>query len=62
MDDLRAAIEPVGPLRVVTVTDGGFGAGVARAARLFGFESVVYVPGHRRRPSAWPAWRGRGPR
>jgi diaminopropionate ammonia-lyase len=45
MDDLRAAIEPVGPLRVVTVTDGGFGAGVARAAQLFGFSSVVYVPG-----------------
>ncbi len=44
MDDLRAAIEPVGRLRVVTVTDGGFGAGAARAARLFGFDSVVYVP------------------
>ena len=44
MDDLRVAIEPVGRLRVVTVTDGGFGAGAARAARLFGFDSVVYVP------------------
>ncbi len=44
MDDLRVAIEPVGRLRVVTVTDGGFGAGVACAARLFGFDSVVYVP------------------
>jgi diaminopropionate ammonia-lyase len=44
MSDLRGAIEPVGRLRVVTVTDGGFGAGVARAASLFGFDSVVYVP------------------
>jgi diaminopropionate ammonia-lyase len=44
MDDLRVAIEPVGHLRVVTVTDGGFGAGVARAARLFGFDGVVYLP------------------
>ncbi len=44
MDDLREAVAPVGPLRVVTVTDGGFGAGVARAARLFGFEATVYLP------------------
>ncbi len=44
MDDLRRAIEPVGRLRVVTVTDGGFGAGVARAAHLFGFDGVVYLP------------------
>jgi diaminopropionate ammonia-lyase len=44
LDDLRASIAPLGPLRVVTVTDGGFGAGVARAARLFGFEAAVYLP------------------
>ena len=44
MADLRAAIVGVGRLRVVTATDGGFGTGVARAARLFGFDSVIYVP------------------
>ncbi len=44
MDELRQALAPLGQLRVVTVTDGGFGAGVARAAALFGYPAVVYVP------------------
>jgi diaminopropionate ammonia-lyase len=44
LDDLRDAIAPVGRLRVVAADDAGFGAGAARAARLLGFDSVIYVP------------------
>jgi diaminopropionate ammonia-lyase len=44
VDELRSALAPLGQLKVVAATDGGFGAGVARAARLFGFDATVYLP------------------
>jgi len=45
IDELIAGIAPVGALRVVAVSDSEFGVAVARAAKLFGFDAVVYVPG-----------------
>lgn len=45
LEELRSQLLPVGPVRVVAVTDGGFGLGVARAARLFEYPAVIYVPG-----------------
>jgi diaminopropionate ammonia-lyase len=45
IDELVAAIGPVGPLRVVAVSDNELGVAVARAAALFGFAATVYVPG-----------------
>lgn len=45
MEELRERIAPVGPLRVVVVSDNNFAAAAARAARWFGFECIAYVPG-----------------
>jgi diaminopropionate ammonia-lyase len=42
--ELRAAAAEIGPLTLTTATDGNHGRGVARAARLLGFDAVVYVP------------------
>lgn len=44
LDELTPQFEPLRPLRVVTVTDSHFGLAVARAARLLGFDAVVYLP------------------
>jgi diaminopropionate ammonia-lyase len=43
-DELRDIATSLGPTTLVTATDGNHGRGVARAARLLGFEAVVYVP------------------
>ena len=42
--ELREALAPVLPCRLVTATDGNHGRGVARVARLFGLEASVFVP------------------
>ncbi|MGH3441717.1 MAG: diaminopropionate ammonia-lyase [Nitriliruptorales bacterium] len=42
--DLRAAAAEAGPVTLATATDGNHGRGVARMARLLGFDAVVYVP------------------
>ena len=44
VDELREALAPLGRLRVVAASDGGFGAASARAARLFGFDATIYLP------------------
>ncbi len=44
VDELVEKIAPVGPLRVVVVSDNHFGVAAARAAALFGYECVAYVP------------------
>jgi diaminopropionate ammonia-lyase len=45
IDEFVAGIGPVGPLRVIAVSDSEFGVAAARAAKMFGFEAVVYAPG-----------------
>jgi diaminopropionate ammonia-lyase len=42
--DLRQAAAEIGPLVLATATDGNHGRGVARAARMLGFDAVIYVP------------------
>jgi diaminopropionate ammonia-lyase len=42
--DLRAALAPLGPLTLVTATDGNHGRAVARLASLLGYSSHIYVP------------------
>ncbi len=44
LDALRARLEPLRPRTLVTATDGNHGRGVARVARLFGFDAHVLVP------------------
>jgi diaminopropionate ammonia-lyase len=44
LDELRAAADRIGPQTLVTATDGNHGRGVARTARILGFDAVVYVP------------------
>ncbi|MFG0330061.1 MAG: diaminopropionate ammonia-lyase [Phycisphaerales bacterium] len=41
---LRAQIAALGPRTLITATDGNHGRGVARVARWFGFEAIVYMP------------------
>jgi diaminopropionate ammonia-lyase len=43
-DDLRDAAASLGAVTLATATDGNHGRGVARMARLLGFDAVVYVP------------------
>jgi diaminopropionate ammonia-lyase len=43
-EELRALAATLGPVTLVTATDGNHGRGVARAARLLGFDAVVIVP------------------
>lgn len=43
-DDLRRVSARLAPLTLCTATDGNHGRGVARMARLLGFDAVVYVP------------------
>ncbi|HEX4489891.1 MAG TPA: diaminopropionate ammonia-lyase [Acidimicrobiia bacterium] len=41
---LRAAFEPLRPLRFVAATDGNHGRAVARVAMLLGFDATILVP------------------
>jgi diaminopropionate ammonia-lyase len=44
IDDLRAALAPLGHLTLVAATDGNHGRAVAHMARLLGYESRILVP------------------
>jgi diaminopropionate ammonia-lyase len=44
VDDLRAALAPLGPLTLSAATDGNHGRAVARMARLLGTRALIYVP------------------
>ena len=44
LDDLAAALEPMGPLTLVAATDGNHGRAVARTARLLGLGAEILVP------------------
>lgn len=44
IDELRAAIEPLGPLTLAAATDGNHGRAVARMARLLGYGARIFVP------------------
>lgn len=58
-DDVRAAIADLGPVRLVTATDGNHGRAVARMARLYGVPAHVLVAGGVH-PSACAAIEGEG--
>jgi diaminopropionate ammonia-lyase len=45
IDELVAAIAPIGPLRIIAVSDNELGVAAARAAALFGYPATIYVPG-----------------
>ena len=45
VDELRAALEPVGPLTLAAATDGNHGRAVARVAALLGYRARIFVPG-----------------
>jgi diaminopropionate ammonia-lyase len=42
--ELRTALEPVGPLRLVAATDGNHGRAVAHVAALLGYDATIFVP------------------
>jgi diaminopropionate ammonia-lyase len=42
--ELRAALSPLGPLRLAAATDGNHGRAVARMARLLGLGADIFVP------------------
>jgi len=44
LDELRAAIAPLGPLTLVAATDGNHGRAVAHMASLLGFGAQIFVP------------------
>jgi diaminopropionate ammonia-lyase len=44
IEDLRDAAASLGEVTLATATDGNHGRGVARMAKLLGFDAVVYVP------------------
>ena len=44
LSELRAALEPVGPLRLVAATDGNHGRAVARVAAWLGYDATILVP------------------
>jgi diaminopropionate ammonia-lyase len=44
LDDLRAALRPLGPLTLVAATDGNHGRAVAHMARLLGYAARIFVP------------------
>ena len=44
IDDLRAALVPLGPVTLVAATDGNHGRAVAHMARLLGYASRILVP------------------
>jgi diaminopropionate ammonia-lyase len=46
VDELRFAIEPLGPLTLACATEGNHGRAVARMARLAGLDAHIVVPEH----------------
>jgi diaminopropionate ammonia-lyase len=44
LDELRAAVTPLGALKLVAATDGNHGRAVAHMAHLFGYEAEIFVP------------------
>ena len=44
VEELRARIAGMPPLRLITATDGNHGRAVARMAKLLGLESIILVP------------------
>jgi diaminopropionate ammonia-lyase len=50
VDELRLAIEPLGPLTLACATEGNHGRAVARMARLAGLDAQVVVPAHVAKP------------
>jgi diaminopropionate ammonia-lyase len=44
VDELRAHLEPLRPLELITATDGNHGRAVARVAALLGFDAKIFVP------------------
>jgi diaminopropionate ammonia-lyase len=44
LDELRAALRPLGGLRLVAATDGNHGRAVARVAALLGLDATILVP------------------
>ena len=46
IDELRSAVEPLGPLTLACATEGNHGRAVARMARLAGLDAHIVVPGH----------------
>jgi diaminopropionate ammonia-lyase len=46
IDELRSAVEPLGPLTLACATEGNHGRAVARMARLAGLAAHIVVPGH----------------
>jgi diaminopropionate ammonia-lyase len=46
VDELRFAIEPLGPLTLACATEGNHGRAVARMARLAGLDAHIIVPEH----------------
>jgi diaminopropionate ammonia-lyase len=46
VDELRLAVEPLGPLTLACATEGNHGRAVARMARLAGLDAHIVVPAH----------------
>jgi diaminopropionate ammonia-lyase len=46
IDELRSAVEPLGPLTLACATEGNHGRAVARMARLTGLDAHIVVPRH----------------
>ncbi|MEN3282665.1 MAG: diaminopropionate ammonia-lyase [Solirubrobacteraceae bacterium] len=46
IDELRLAVEPLGPLTLACATEGNHGRAVARMARLAGLDAHIVVPAH----------------
>ncbi|HTG84892.1 MAG TPA: diaminopropionate ammonia-lyase [Gemmatimonadales bacterium] len=44
IDQLRERLEPLGRLKLITMTDGNHGRGVARVARWLGYTAEIFVP------------------
>ena len=44
LDELRAALAPLGPLTLVAATDGNHGRAVAHMAQWLGYASCIFVP------------------
>ncbi len=44
VDQLRERLVPLGPLKLITMTDGNHGRGVARVARWLGYGAEIFVP------------------
>lgn len=44
VEELRAALRELGPMRLAAATDGNHGRAVARTAKLLGYGAAIYVP------------------